>query len=406
MKNKIRQKTIFSIIGPGFITASVVIGPGSISTNSRIGVSYGFRLEWILGVAVLSMAMFTVMASRFGLISKRSLLTVVSEKYGRWLALLVGVSSYLMTISFEFGNNLGAATAAQSLTGISAFVWPFVFSGTAIVIILTSHDLYKVLERVMMVLVAVMITAFAANLFFTRPSVTGMLSGLIPRLPRESLPSAAGLAGTTFCINAAFYQAYLVQDKGWTIEQYKKCISDTLAGVFVLGSISLMIMITAASSLHPLGIQVASAADMAVQLETLFGGSAKSIFCIGLWAASFSSIVVTSFLGGGMLTDSLGWGGSTRNVRTKIAASVSILIGMTGAVFIRGNIVEAIVFAQALTLLAFPAFAIVLVMISNDKELMGSYRNRWWENILAGIGICLLSCMMVGTFLLVLKKLW
>ncbi|MBN1291752.1 MAG: Nramp family divalent metal transporter, partial [Candidatus Latescibacteria bacterium] len=182
--------SIFSIIGPGFITASVVIGPGSISTNSRIGAYFGYRLEWILLIAVISMAVFTVMASRFGIVSKQSLLTVVTERYGRWLALVVGISSYLMTICFEFGNNLGAATAAQSLSGISAVVWPFVFSGTAIVIIFTSPDLYKVLERVMMVLVAVMITAFAVNLFFTKPSFTGIVSGLVPRLPESSLPSA------------------------------------------------------------------------------------------------------------------------------------------------------------------------------------------------------------------------
>ncbi|MBN1293986.1 MAG: divalent metal cation transporter, partial [Candidatus Latescibacteria bacterium] len=243
------------------------------------------------------------------------------------------------------------------------------------------------------------------NLFFTKPSFTGIVSGLVPRLPESSLPSAAALAGTTFCINAAFYQAYLVQDKGWTTIHCRKCVTDSIAGVLTLGLISLLIMVTAASSLYPRDIRISSAADMAIQLETLFGSFAKLIFCIGLWAASFSSIVVTSFLGGGMLSDSFGWGGSTRNLRTKILASVSILIGMTGAVFFRGNIVEAIVFAQALTLLAFPAFAYVLIRIANSKDIMQSLRNSWWENVLAGIGVCLLFWMMVNTLFVVLGKL-
>lgn len=404
-KSRFRFGKIFSIIGPGFITASVVIGPGSISTNSKIGAYYGYQLVWILIAAVISMVIFTVMASRFGVVSEISILKVVSDKYGRWLAVWVGISAYFMSAGFNFGNNLGLATASQSMTGISETVWPFVFCGIAIVIIFTSSDLYKVLEKIMLVLVAVMITAFAANLFFTEPSGAGVISGLTPILPEGSSTTAAGLAGTTFCINAALYQAYLVRDKGWSIKNYKKSITDSIAGVIVLGFISLMIMITAASSLHPRGIQVATAGDMAVQLETLFGGSAKLIFCIGLWAASFSSLVISSFLGGGLLSDSLGWGGSIKNFRTKILALIIMLIGMTITVFFRGNIVNAIVFAQASTLFGFPAFALVLMLVLNNKEIMGEFKNRWWENIIAFFGICLLFWMMVSTYFSIIANI-
>jgi len=180
---------------------------------------------------------------------------------------------------------------------------------------------------------------------------------------------------------------------------------DSIAGVIVLGFISLMIMVTAASALNPRGIQVASAGDMAVQLETLFGGMAKFIFCIGLWAASFSSLVVNSFLGGGLLSDSLGWGGSTRNIRTKILASIILLVGMTIAVFFRGNIINAIVFAQASTLFGFPAFALTLMLVLNNKSIMGEYCNSWWENILAFFGICLLFWMMLNTFFSVCARI-
>jgi len=403
-KSKFHLGKLFSIIGPGFITASVVIGPGSISTNSKIGAYYGYGLVWVLVAAVISMVIFTVMASRFGVVSESSILNVVSDKYGRWLAVLVGISAYFMSAGFEFGNNLGVATAMQSMTGISENVWPFVFCGIALVIIFTSSDMYKILEKIMVVLVAVMITAFVANLFFTKPSGMGVISGLFPRLPEGSSATAAGLAGTTFCVNAALYQAYLVQDKGWTLKNYKKCITDSIAGVIVLGFISLMIMVTAASSLHPQGIYVVTAGDMAIQLETLFGRLAKFIFCIGLWAASFSSLVVNSFLGGGLLSDSIGWGGSTKNIRTKIFAMIIMLIGMVISVFFRGNIVNAIVFAQASTLFGFPAFALVLMLILNSKEIMGEYRNRLWENILAIFGICLLFWMMLNTYLSIVTK--
>ena len=395
---------IFLIIGPGFVTASVVIGPGSISTNSKIGAYYGYELIWVLAASIISMVIFTVMAARFGVVSEVPILQVVANKYGRWLAVWVGISAYFMSAGFNFGNNLGLATAMQSITGISENVWPPLFCVTAAIIIFTSSDLYKVLERIMMVLVVVMIGAFAANLFFTKPDGIGVLSGFIPRLPEGSITTVAGLSGTTFCINAAIYQAYLVQDKGWKVENYKKCIKDSVAGVVVLGFISLMIMVTAASSLHPRGILVSTAGDMAFQLEALFGMWAKFIFCIGLLAASFSSLIVSSFLGGGLLSDSLGWGGSIRNIRTKILALIIMLIGMTIAVFFRGNVVNAIVFAQASTLFGFPAIALVLMLVLNSKKIMEKYRNRWWENVLAVFGICLLFWMMINTYFSIMSK--
>jgi len=404
-KNKFRIAKIFALIGPGFITASVCIGPGSISTNSKIGAYYGYQLVWVLAASVVSMVIFTVMASRFGVVSEKSILKEVTDRYGRWLAVWLGISAYFMSAGFEFGNNLGIATAMNTLTGIPENVWPPVFCGIAIYIIFTSPNIYKVLERIMIVLVAVMILAFAGNLFFTKPSGTGIIVGLIPGLPKGSWSEAAALAGTTFCINASLYQAYLVQDKGWTKINYKKSINDTIAGIIILGFISFMIMVTAASSLHAdiisgnTTIILRTAGDMAVQLEKLFGVLAKFIFCFGLFAASFSSLVVNSFLGGGLLTDSLGWGGSTKNLKTKISATIIMLIGMTIAVFFRGNIVNALVFAQASTIFGFPAFALILMLVLNNKEIMGEYTNKWWENILAAFGIVLLLVMMVSTYI-------
>ena len=107
-----------------------------------------------------------------------------------------------------------------------------------------------------------------------------------------------------------------------------------------------------------------------------------------------------------MLSDSIGWGGSMKNIRTKILASIIMLIGMTIAVFFRGNVVNAIVFAQASTLFGFPVFALVLMLILNNKAIMGEYCNRWWENILAFFGICLLFVMMLNTYFSITTKIW
>ena len=132
---------------------------------------------------------------------------------------------------------------------------------------------------------------------------------------------------------------------------------------------------------------------MALQMEALFGASAKVIFSVGLCAAAFSSMMVNSVIGGGLLADGLGLSRSMNDTRTKIFIIAVLLIGMLVAVFFRGNVIYALIMAQASTMLTVPLIAVGLFMVLNNKKVMGEYRNNIRQNIIAVAGFLVVSLM-------------
>jgi len=387
-------KKFFKVVGPGFIIASVVLGPGSITTASKIGSEYGYSLLWVIVLAAIGMVMYTTMSGRFGVSHDKSILQTIADTYGRWFAALIGLSAFLAATSFQFGNNLGVATALEALTGIKESVWPLIFTPLAMILVLWAKHLYKILEKLMMLLVMIMVLAFLINLFFAKPNLAATAKGFLPlSVPSNSFNEIAALVGTTFVLHACLYQSYLVQDKGWTIKDLKLGMRDTYSGIIMLAGISMLIIMTSAAALHPRGIIVTSAADMALQLEALFGKFSKYIFSVGLWAAAFSSLVVNSIMGGGLLSDGFGLGRTMQDRAPKIFTLLAMLIGMVVAVFFRGNVVYALVLAQASSLFAVPAIAIGLFLLLNNKKVMGNLANNRWQNVLAIFGMILIFIM-------------
>ena len=388
-------KQIINSIGPGFIVASAALGPGSITVASRIGSVHGYAFLWVILVAAVSMVAYTSMGLRFGISNNNSILNVIAKTYGRWFAVIIGISAFLSASSFQFGNNLGIGIAMEGITGINERLWPFIFTPLGMVMVFWAKNLYKILEKLMLVMVMVMVLAFVFNLLLTKPDAGQLAEGFVPhKFSFENLDVIAALVATTFVLNGALYQSYLAQDKGWTAGNIKRGLNDTYMGISMLAIISALVIITSAAVLNPRGITVNSAGDMALQLESLFGPYAKIVFSFGLCAAAFSSLMVNAVMGGGLLSDGLGLGRSMNEKMPKIFTSVILLIGMLVAVFFRGNAVYALILAQASSILAVPLIAIGLFLIVNNKKAMGKFRNNLWQNILALLGFILI-CVMV-----------
>ena len=106
-------------LGPGLITACVVIGPGSILTSSNVGGKFGYGLSWVVVVAVVFMLVYMSMGARLGVSVSQSAGSLIAERIGRWFAVLIGVSVFFISAAFQFGNNLAFATGLPA--GPSAF---------------------------------------------------------------------------------------------------------------------------------------------------------------------------------------------------------------------------------------------------------------------------------------------
>lgn len=391
-------KNYLRSFGPGFIIASLVLGPGSITVSSRIGSEHGYSMLWLIVIAAFSMFSYTSMAARFGVSQKESMLRVIGLTYGRWLSILISFSVFIAATSFQFGNNLGIGIGMAEITGTPESIWPVIFTLLAIVLVFLAKNIYKILEKLMMVLVMVMIASFCINLFMVKPPIPMVAKGLLPlNIPFKHVATMAALVATTFSLSGAFYQSYLVQQKGWGSSDLKKGIRDSKMGITILALIAGLIIITSATALQPKGIIVHSAADMAQQLEHLFGRFAKYIFSFGLSAAAFSSLIVNSVMGAELLSDGLGLGRSGESKAPKLFTLIILLAGMTIALFFEGDIIYALIIAQAATLLGVPFIATAMLLIMNHKK-MGEFRNTKLQNVGAIFGLALICVMTFFTY--------
>ncbi len=401
-------------IGPGIITACVVIGPGSILSSSKVGATNGFALNWVVVLAVGFMMVYMMLGARLGVAAGQSPATLLTDRVGRWLAALIGVGVFFISAAFQFGNNIGVHSAFKEyeeyITKVPYLQVDYVvvlFNALAIFFVFGFKDLYQALERLMMVFVGIMLLSFAINLLFAKPDAIEFFAGFVPVLgtivsgqsPANLLDiSLLALVGTTFVITAAYNQAYLVQQKGWGKEDLKDGLLDARVGSVIMGLITIMLMSTAGAALR--GQELAHVHDVASGLRPAFGEWGHSLFCLGLFSAAYSSFLVNSMIGGFILADGLGLGSKPSDFGPKLFTTVVLLTGMVVALLVlkaKFNPVPAIVAAQAVTVLAAPLVAGALWWLTNRKDIMGSDRNSPTVNALAGLGFVLLLAMAAYT---------
>jgi manganese transport protein len=393
-ENAPARKSFWRSAGPGFITAAVVIGPGTITVASKVGAGFGAGLVWALLIAGSFMMLFTAMSARIGALNKQSLLTLVATHYGRWLAIVLGVFSFTVASSFQLSNYLACSTALTTLTDVKEQVWMGVIGAAALVFVFAARQLYKVLEKVMMALVFIMIAAFLANLAVARPNPVELISGLVPKLwPFEMTGLVIAMVATTFSVIAALYQSTLAQQKGWTAGDAPLASREAVVGISALVGVSLVIMLTSATVLR--GGDIQNASHLAEQLKPLLGQTSVVLFSLGFFAAGFSSTIVNAMIGGGLLADSLGFSSNINRRPTRIFTAIAMGVGLGAGFYMltQNTPLTGIILAQKTTIVVVPLAALVLILLANDRRIVGEKRNSLPMNCWAALALLLLIAM-------------
>jgi len=439
-------------VGPALITACVVFGPGSLLISSNVGANHGYELLWLLVLTGVLMGTYVTMGARIGVVGGATPCTLVAGRLGRPIAAVIGINLCLICTAFQFSNNLAVATVADALGVARLFGNPdemtrharsLINSGVllvfnAAIIVFTLKQVYRTLERIMKVMVAVVLICFLVNLFIVRPDVLAILKGLIPRLPEGLLTGdktgsiyssypmvlVASLLGTTFSVAAALYQGNLVREKGWTVRDYDRGIGDSIAGVAVLTGISAIIMMTSATVLR--GQPANDISVLATQLRPLLGTTTHVLFCVGLLAVAMNPFVINAMIGGSILADGVGkpaklsdrWSRRFTVVVLLVAklsdrwsrrfTVVVLLVGMAVAMIVLHTPIkkiDAIIFGQALTVIGNPLMAVTILWLANRKDVMGERRNTLVLNIIGGLGLLVVIFIAIRVLLLVVSKL-
>lgn len=399
MLDKRRFNWIHSI-GPGLIVAALVFGPSKLTITSKIGSNFEYNLLWIIIIAIFFMSVFTLIAERIGTATDNSLLSMISDRWGKVVARIVGVGIFLVCASFQTGNSVGVGIAIGELTNTSNVYWIILFNLIGI-LLLFFRDFYKVLEKLMIFLVGLMLLAFLITLIEVKPDIIGVSKGfLIPKVPTGSMGLIIAFMASCFSIVGAFYTSYLVQEqrkanKGNVIVKSK---NSSLTGILILGLLSAVVMICAGAILFPQGVEVKTATDMSLALEPAFGIYASAVFLIGLFAAGFSSIVGNATVGGTLLSDALGSGGSFSSKNTKLYIASVMIVGCVIAIIFGGAPLELIVFAQSITIFIVPIIGIAMFLIASDKNYMKDNRIKGFLKISGLIGLIIIISLALVNF--------
>lgn len=384
-------------LGPGIITAALVFGPGSLTINTKLGSSYGYSLLWVLIIAMILMMAFTTMSAKIGLYGRGSFIQRIKDEMGKPIALITGVGIFLTTASFQAGNTIGASIAFAELFSSTLLLWIIIFSTSAI-FFLFFKSFYKILEKLMIGLVLLMLISFLLTLIMAKPNFTEIFRGLSPSIQQGSEFLVITLMASSFSIVGAFYQSYLVGEKGWGSGEKEDCLKESRTGIITLGLLSTLVMLCAAAVLHENNVEVRSASDLGMALEPLFGSFTSNVFMIGLFAASFSSMIGNATIGGVILADTFFSVSSLNNIKVRLMIILVVLIGAVIAFVFGALPLELIIFAQGITVMVVPLAAVLILLFASTKRISYELRNKFYLNVVGIIGIITLLLMSIYSF--------
>ncbi len=390
-----------ALAGPAFVVGAWQFGPGNLASAVQAGSSYGYALIWVIVVSTLLMIFFTDMSVRLGMGSPVSLIQSIKNELGRPIGVLAGIGVFFITLMFSVGNAVGSGLGLSMLLGGAPILWTIVCT-IVVFAILMFRNVYRVVERVLIAIVALMATGFVVSAIIAKPAWAQAAAGLWPAMPPGSEILVVALVGTNFSINAAFFTSYGVKERGHTRANYRDVtLVDTIPGILAPGIMTALVIVVAAAVLGRTGQEASTINQLAAIFQPLAGPVGSALFALGLSGSAFSSMIANATAGGVMLSDALGGGPSAGGRTARVVSAVILLWGIAITLVFQGSPVALIITAQALTVLVAPLLGVLLVVMSN-RRFLGDLRNRWWHNLVAVIGvvaICATSVRLVTSLL-------
>lgn len=384
----------FRAIGPGALTAAAFIGPGTVTTATVAGATYGYTLAWALVFATIAAMVLQEMAARLGVAGRLGLGEAITRASGagavKWAAIALIVSALVIgNAAYEGGNLAGA------VLGVQAALPDAPRAGVAAAIAIMAGGIlffggYRIIERVLIGAVLLMTVAFGSALFIVGPDWGALARGIAaPSLPPAALPIAIGLIGTTIVPYNLFLHAAAARKRWASADGLADARFDARLSIGVGGIVSILVLSTAAASLFGSGETIANAADMARQLEPAFGAGAVWLLGLGLFAAGLSSAITAPLATGFAAAELFGFENDPKAMKFRLVAGGVLLAG--AAVAVTGaRPVEIILFAQFANGLLLPVIAAFLLFAVNRKGLLGAHVNGLFANI-AGVVVLIIT---------------
>jgi len=388
---KIQILVLFSVLGPGFITANVDNDPGGIFTYSQAGAQFGYSLLWTMIPITVALIVVQEMVARMGAVTGKGLSDLIREEYGLRITVLV----MLGLVITNFGNivtEFAGIAGSMELFGLSKYVTVPICA--LIVWLLVIKGAQKNVEKIFLAGSFFYITYIAAGVL-SHPDWTHSLISTVkpPTLAsfreKGAIFTVIGLVGTTIAPWMQFYLQASIVEKGVTKRQYKASRLDVIVGCIFTDLVAWFIIVACAATLFVHGFHnITSAKDAAEALRPLAGQYAFILFALGLFNAALFSATILPLSTVYTVCEGLGFESGLDNKFSEAPVFYwlyTVLIALGAGVILIPNLplFKIILGSQVVNGMVLPFVLIFMLLLINKKDLMGKYVNSALMNLLA-----------------------
>ncbi len=401
-----RLRLLMVISGPGLIVMVGDNDAGGVATYAQAGQNYGMSLLWTLVLLIPVLYVNQEMVLRLGAVTRVGHARLIFERFGKfWGAFSVGDLLILnaLTIVTEF---IGVALALGFLGCPKAIAIPV---AAVLLFAVVAGGSFRRWEQVMFFLIAVNV-AIIPVVLSVHPNLRASVGGLVPSLPGEPdsvvLMLIMAIVGTTVAPWQLFFQQSNVVDKRITPRWMRYGRADLAIGIVGVmgGAVALMIATAFGLAGTAAAGNFTDAGAVAWHLSSHVGHAVGVLFAIVLLDASLIGANVVGLATTYALGDALG---KPHSLHWKITqaplfyGSYAALLGISAAVafspdHILGLITQGV---QALAGVLLPSATVFLVLLCNDRPVLGPWVNTFRQNALAWLivwSLVVLSLMLTA----------
>lgn len=383
-----------AIIGPGIITANVDNDAGGITTYSLAAAKYGYAILWTMIPTTIALVVIQEMCARMGAVTGKGLSDLIRESFGVKVTFYVLIALLLTNMGNSISEFAGIA-ASMEIFGISKYISVPVCA--VLVWLLIVKGSYKVVEKVFLVACLVYI-AYPVAAFMAGPDWNVVLKATVtPTFKSDSayLMTLIGIVGTTIAPWMQFYQQAAVVEKGITAEQYNFSRIDVIFGCVMAIAVAFFMMVACASTIHIHGLKIETAADAALALKPLVGQYASTLFAFGLFNASLFGACILPLSTAYYICEGMGWESGVNKDFEQAPQFfwlfTIIIFVSAGLILIPNAPLMSIMFiSQVVNGAVLPFVLFFIIMLINDRKLMGDYVNKPAFNIIAWLTVIIM----------------
>ena len=382
----------------GFISGAAENDPSAITNYALAGALTGFSQLWLMVIATPMLLAVQSMCARIGDVKNMGLSAVLKKHYSFPLVAFATLILVIINVVTIGANLLGVSLALNILLpiGYGNFIVPVALFIWVTVVL----ENYKTLSKYFILLSLISVFYIFSALLAKPDWIRVVKEIFLPEinLNLKYLASAVAIMGATLSPYIFFWQS------NEEIEEHKiksehlgeaKKEEKLLAPGYIFSQIiTVFIIIASAQALYGKG-DISSANDLALALEPLAGGFAKYLFSLGLIASGFLSIPILSVSTSYAVSDLFGWKDElTSKVKKEkgfySVITLSLFLGIIVALF-KVNPIQLILFSQILAGMLGPILIILILVVTNNKKIMGKYTNNNFDNFFGLLSVIIMT---------------